>query len=108
MDECHVAVLIGRWFFGVTGFLGIGLLFVAPMLFDAAGSGSNPATVTLFWSIVTYPVVCLLSIVIGWLFYKFGNPFVGCVVAFVPAINLVAAVVAVICLQIFYGGKFDG
>ena len=105
MNKYHTMTLIGRWFFGVTGFLGIAFALMAPMLFDAPGSTSNPATVTLFWSIFTYPVVSLLSIIVGWLLAKYVSPFIGCVVTFVPAVNLLAAVIAVICLKIFYGGS---
>lgn len=105
MNKYNTIAFIGRVFFGVTGFFGVGLTFMAPMLFDAPGATSNPATVTLFWSILMYPVVSLLSIIVGWLLSKYSNPWLGCVVSFVPALNLLAAVIAVIGLNLFYGGS---
>lgn len=42
---------------------------MSPMMFDAPGSMENPWVVTFFWSVVAFPVVCVLAILLGWIFY---------------------------------------
>lgn len=65
MDQIHNIIIVGKWFFGITGFLGLGAVAIAPMILDAPGSEKNPATIMLFLCIFTYPLACLLSITGG-------------------------------------------
>ena len=78
------------------------------MVFDASGSEVNPATVALFWSMVTFPAVCALGIAVSWSFYWSGRGLVARAVILLPLINVIIGVIAVLCLAAFYGGRFNG
>lgn len=95
----------------VVGLVGLAGLFPAAfsvMMFDAPGSSSNPATITLFLSVATFPIVCLASIIAAWSFYSSQQMEVAGWVILSPALNIVAGCLAKGCLDIFYGGKFGG
>jgi hypothetical protein len=74
----------------VAGLLGVAPALYSVMLFDAPGSERNPAVVALFWSVLTFPVVCFLSVGLAWLAYACKWSRTACVVALLPLVNVVA------------------
>ena len=52
--------------FGVAGLLGLLPALTSVFLFDAPGSEKNPVTILLFCAAITFPIVCLISIILSW------------------------------------------
>jgi hypothetical protein len=92
---------------GLIGAPGVLLALTSFFLFDAPGSEKNPATILLFFSALTLPLVCLLSIVLSWILYARQKFTVACFVAFVPIVNVVCGAGALIWLELFNGGRLS-
>ncbi|MGB3200656.1 MAG: hypothetical protein WBA99_07130 [Nodosilinea sp.] len=93
----------------------IGLMpaLMSPMMFDAPGSLENPATVALALSVATFPVVCILAVLAGWL--VFALPALAhlpyryhwvCGLLALPLLNVVIGGLALVWLVWFNGGSF--
>jgi hypothetical protein len=94
--------------FALLGLLGILPALWSPMMLDSPQATRNPATVLLFLSVVTFPVICFLSVLTAWPLHRRGRYSAACWVAALPAVNVAVGVVALCCLQLIYGGKFSG
>ena len=88
------------------GLLSLVPLALSPLVFSEPGSDQNPATVALFLSVATFPLVCLLATAVAWLLYRDYRYTAASVVALLPVVNLLAAAVAVVCLLTVFGGRF--
>lgn len=99
-------VTTGLWLLGCVP--GCALALFSVMLFDAPGSAGNPATIALFCSLSTFPVVCLLSIVFAWILYRSQWFTVAFWVACLPLVNVIAGAGAMLWLELFCGGRFSG
>lgn len=76
------------------------------MMFDAPGSEENPTTILLFLSVLTFPVVCGISIGLAWILYARKKFKAACTISFLPVLNLLCGAAALIWLQIFNDGRF--
>lgn len=92
---------------------GLGLLSVMPallsvMMFDAPGSQENPATNLLFWSVFLFPLTCVVSVACAWGLYAAKVRRWAILVTGLPMINVLLGVIAIVWLELAYGGKFNG
>lgn len=101
-------LIVTTLLFAVGGVLGVIPALFSPMMFDAPGSTENPFTVALFLSVISFPVVSLLSIVISWLLYAFDRPRAAWLLALTPLIPIFVGALALTGLQLLHGGSFSG
>ncbi len=99
-------VTTGLWLLATVP--GIGLAMFSVMLFDAPGSEENPATIALFYSLSTFPVICVVSVVLSWILYRRQWSTVACWIACLPLLNVIAGIGAIVYLETFCGGRFSG
>jgi hypothetical protein len=73
----------------------IGLLpaLFAIMLFDAPNSYKDLNLVIYFWSVFTFPVICIASILLSWGFYRYRSYYISYGVALMPATNILITVI---------------
>ncbi|MDQ6765990.1 MAG: hypothetical protein M3Z22_07825, partial [Verrucomicrobiota bacterium] len=76
-------------------------------LFDAPGSEKNPATIVLFWSALSFPLACLLSVVSSWILYQCDRFTAAGWAALVPILNVAGGGAALLWLELFNGGRFS-
>jgi O-antigen/teichoic acid export membrane protein len=93
--------------FGLAGVLGLLPALTSVFLFDAPGSEKNPATIVLFFSALTLPIACLISIVLSWVFYARERFRSACYISFLPVVNLLCGAAALIWLELFNAGQFS-
>jgi hypothetical protein len=72
---------------------------MAPMALDAPGSANNPFGVTMVISMMTFPVVAILSPCIAWLIYYFGFHKLSNWLIYLPFIHIF---VFLICAGMFF------
>jgi glucan phosphoethanolaminetransferase (alkaline phosphatase superfamily) len=46
------------------------MVMFSPMMFDAPGSENNPVTQLLFYSVLAFPVLCLMGGILPWIFKR--------------------------------------
>lgn len=86
---------------------------MTPMMFDAPGSLENPVTVTLALSVATFPIVCVLAVILSWLMAllpmlaHFPQHYTwACLLTGLPLINVAIGGFAIVWLSLFNGGSF--
>lgn len=77
---------------------------MTPMMFDAPGSERNPVAIGLAISVAAFPLVCLLSAVLPWLFRK--RPFAA-MLFLLPVANLAVIAAAAFALDYLCSGQFS-
>jgi hypothetical protein len=93
--------------FSLVALVGLMPALTSFFLFDAPGSEKNPATILLFCSALTLPVVCLVCIALSWIVYARKHFTAACWISFVPTLNLICAAGALLWLELFNGGRFS-
>jgi len=86
--------------FGVVGALACPFALVSPMMFDKPGPESDSVRLLVVLTILTFPLTCLLSVVLSRVWWKRGAYRAAWVAAGLPAIWL-----AIIVTQLFLLGK---
>jgi len=66
-----IVPIVASVVWGVLFFGGLLMAMMSPMMFDAPGSESNPRVVAMFASVVSFPILCLVSILATWLTWRF-------------------------------------
>ncbi len=94
--------------FGTLAVLGIMPALFSPMKFDAPGSQENPATQLLFWTTLTFPLVCAFAIATSWGLFALHAYQSARLIALVPILNSLAWILALVWLEVAYDGKFNG
>ncbi|MBD2258048.1 hypothetical protein [Pseudanabaena sp. FACHB-2040] len=94
--------------------IGVFPAVMTPMMFDAPGSMENPATVTLAIGVATFPIVCVLAVVLSWtvallpVLAQFPQHYSwACALTGLPLVNVVVAGLALAWLTVFNGGSFS-
>ncbi|HEY9764065.1 MAG TPA: hypothetical protein V6D07_16150 [Trichocoleus sp.] len=87
---------------------------MTPMMFDSPGSLENPATVIFALSVATFPIVCILAVILSWLtallpiMARFPQHYTwACTLTGLPLINVVIGGLALAWIAIFNGGYFS-
>ena len=87
---------------------------MTPMMFDSPGSLESPATVTLALSVATFPLVCILAVLLSWLVFSLPvfatiphRYLWACGLTALPLINVAIAGLALAWISYFNGGSFS-
>lgn len=67
---------------------------MSPMMFDAPGSTSNPQVVTLFWSAISFPVVCIIGLVSAWIAFARRSERMALGLSLLPLIPVITGLIA--------------
>lgn len=86
--------------------IGAFMALMSPMIFDAPGSEENPPVILLFSSIVSFPLLCIVGVALGWIAIARRRDRGALWFSLLPLLPIVAGVVAIIWLQMSNGGQF--
>jgi len=76
------------------------------MMFDAPGSENSPYTIMLFISVISFPLLVILSIPASWVFYKFQKYSTSLMVALLPLLSIISYAIFLCLLIVMCDGKF--
>ncbi|PSR19466.1 hypothetical protein C8255_02360 [filamentous cyanobacterium CCP3] len=94
--------------------VGVVPALMSPMILAAPGALEHPAAVTLALSVGTFPVVCIVAVLLGWL--TFALPALAhrphrdlwaCVLINLPLLNIATGGLALAWMSWFNGGSFN-
>ena len=94
MKVNQIILLINTILFSLAFLPAVAFALFSPMVFDAPGSNQNLGIVIYFWSILTFPVVVLVSLGSAWWLHRQGYGWWGVGISFLPWINTVLLIVA--------------
>jgi hypothetical protein len=79
------------------------LVMFSPMMFDAPGSGDNPLAQFLFFSVLAFPVLCLIGGILPWTFKRHPK---SIWLYGLTGLAVLLLVTAMILLDVMCGGDF--
>jgi hypothetical protein len=88
--------------------LGGFMAMMSVMMFDAPGSTENPAVILLFSSVVGFPLACIVAVIAAWIAIARARDRGALWLSLLPVLPIVSGVVALVWLQVRYGGQFGG
>jgi len=84
---------------------GVWVSMMSVMLFDAPGSENNPYVLAFFYSIVSFPVLCVFSFS-SWVFYAFKLYKTSIVVSLAPLLSIFAVIMQFFVSFELFNGSF--
>lgn len=100
-------LIIINVFFGLCMIPAFFMALMSVMLFDSPGSTESSLTWTLFFSLISFPILCLLSIPFTWVFYKKEKPKAALWVSLSPLFSVLFIIIAFVLLEVFCNGQFN-
>jgi hypothetical protein len=82
------------------------MAIMSPMMFDAPGSDSNPPVILLFVSTLSFPLVCLASVIAAWVAFGLRRNRGAFWLSLAPLLPVLSGVAAIVWLQLASGGSF--
>lgn len=83
------------------------ILFIGSIiLFDAPGSTDSIATNSIYYSIITYPITFLFSVIATWLGYKRGKNQFAWYMSLLPFLNVITFFMAIAFIILVCEGSF--
>ncbi|MBO6772349.1 MAG: hypothetical protein JJ898_13515 [Thalassospira sp.] len=79
------------------------MVMFSPMMFDAPGSENNLLTELLFYSVLAFPVLCLVGGILPWIFRR--HP-LGIWLYALSGLAIGLLVSAIVLLDVMCGGDF--
>ncbi|NUJ97233.1 hypothetical protein HGA92_00405 [Candidatus Gracilibacteria bacterium] len=76
------------------------------MMFDAPGSENSTYTILLFSSVVSFPLLIILSIPFSGIFYKFQKYNISLIVALSPLLSIIFFALSLYLLGVMCNGNF--
>jgi hypothetical protein len=86
--------------------LGGMMAVMSPMMFDAPGSNTNPPVILLFFSTLSFPLVCLVSVILAWVAFGWRKNRGAFWLSLMPLLPVLSALIAIVWLQLRSGGSF--
>lgn len=102
------ALIIINIIFGLALIPACVMAMFAPMIFDAPGSQNSSLTWFLFYAILSFPVLIVISIVATWIFYFTRHYKLAFWISLMPLLSVGWMVLAFALLQTLQGGNFRG
>ena len=75
-------------------------------MMSTPGFGKKSGDHCAVYHVITFPIACILSALLAWIFYALKKFNVTCAISFLPIINLVTGGDALTWLEIFNHGTF--
>lgn len=106
MNKTRIFLIVATCLWVLAGFAGVVPAMFSAMMFDAPGPSENPATLTLFWSTFTFPLVCLVAVALGWILHLRGKQLPAVLAALAPLLSIAIGTLALLYLIVFNDGRF--
>lgn len=93
---------------GALGTVGVVPALFSVMMFDAPGSTTNPATIASAASVMSFPLVCGISVSLCWTRFREQRFAAAGWSTLLPLMNVVVLAAAIGWIEWMQGGKLNG
>jgi hypothetical protein len=90
-----ILLIVTTSIFGVLMLPDLAVALFTPFLFDSPSATDHTGVVLFAAVIISYPVVYLLSMILGWVFYSLQKYLLATIAGLLPLINIVMFMVYV-------------
>lgn len=87
-DLSKTVLTLGTFLWGIAVFFGQVPAFVSIMIFDAPGSEDKFSNYILFWTMFTFPAVCIIAILGAWFFHRRQSVKLAFALLLLPLVNI--------------------
>ncbi|EKD70349.1 MAG: hypothetical protein ACD_46C00560G0002 [uncultured bacterium] len=109
MDEAKKTkntIIVCNIIFGLLFLPSLFISAMSVMMFDAPGSENSFYTMLLFLSVISFPLLAIISIPISWIVYKFQKYNIAIIVALSPILSIVFFALSWYLLYVMCNGRF--
>ncbi len=99
-------LIIASIVFGILILPSLPMIMMSAMMFDSPGSEDSIPTITLVISLIAYPFVTSISIIVAWILFVRKIFFGAILSASLPFLNILIGIGAIIYMSIFCDGNF--
>ena len=96
-----IVLLITTIVFGLLILPGIGAMIVSPKAFDTSESPANPKLIAFVISLISFPVVAIISITASWTLYFRKRYQTAIWTSLLPLLSLIAGLVTFVIVETF-------
>jgi hypothetical protein len=79
---------------GLLALASLPMIMMSPMMFDAPGSTENNSLLFAFFSMLAFPVVVVLSLIVSWILFLREKRKAAFLVTLLPFLNILLVVVS--------------
>lgn len=105
MDKVKIRMIISNIFFGLLFIPSLFLAAISGMMFDAPGS-ENIYTLLFFSSVLSFPLLIILSIPSTWIFYELKKYKISFFVSLLPFLSIFLFILSFFLIVIVCDGNF--
>jgi len=69
--------------------LSLPMIIMSSMMFDAPGSMQNVALLAAFFSLISFPVIVIISLIVAWVLYRSDKLKGSLIVSLLPLVNII-------------------
>ncbi|GAA4270992.1 hypothetical protein U6A24_03755 [Aquimarina gracilis] len=103
----RIYLIVCSIIFGMLILPSLPMIMMSAMMFDSPGSTESTTTWVIFWSMIAYPFVTVLTIITAWILYARKLNLPAIITASLPMLNIIIGILAVVYLSIFCDGQFS-
>lgn len=92
-NTTSIILILSNVIYGISLLPAFVFILISPMLFDNPNSTKQLSTIILAASILSYPILVIVSIILGWTFYKAKGYIKARWIVLIPLIALAAIVI---------------
>ncbi|MBQ4820354.1 hypothetical protein [Aquimarina sp. MMG016] len=106
-NKTRIYLIIASSIFGLLILPSLLMIMFSAMMFDSPGSENSVPNITLVSSIITYPIITCIGIVLCWILFVRKKYLTAIIFASIPILNILVGIMAVVYLFVFCDGNFS-
>ena len=87
-NKLKIWLIVATSIFGSLTILSLPMVIMSPMMFDAPGSTNNKALLAAFYSLISFPIIVLITIIVAWVLFRNNKLKTSLIISLIPLINL--------------------
>ncbi|MEW7292621.1 hypothetical protein [Aquimarina sp. 2304DJ70-9] len=105
-NNTRIYLIVASVIFGILVLPSLPMIMMSAMMFDSPGSEDSIPTITLVITLVAYPIITGISIIVAWILFMRKKHLLAIVFASLPILDILVGIAAVIYMAVFCGGDF--
>jgi hypothetical protein len=98
--NAQLTLILTSVLFGLLIIPGLSAMTISPMVFEAPNVQQNPKLLAFTITLVSYPILALLSIIASWILYALKYYRIAMAVSLLPLLSIFAAFICFLLLEV--------
>lgn len=95
-NKIKIWLIISTSIFGSLTILSLPMILMSPMMFDAPGSTNNKAILAVFYSLISFPIIVLITIIGAWILFRLNKYKTSLLISLIPLISVSIFIIGIL------------